>query len=254
MLCVFWYPSPILHVHASFAHSPFRPIPSATLKVLSPWRSRMSSASAIHLLLTTAIPVYGNQERPPLPWVRLNFHTASSGSGSYCHSGGQPTVHCDSLLEGKASPAEMGLHLPLRKYWAATTPLERGKQSELWNGLLQLNLLKQQLHQAHETPGKGSFRSVKRSHKGTFPTPVCRCSRAAQPVGLDTWWLVEITLHLAFCLIRNSVLWVSFLYFLFWWHWELCVTLPSLNANLWCISWVNIHIKINPNLSICNIF
>lgn len=51
----------------------------------------------------------------PLPWVRLNFLTASSGSGSYCHSGGQPTFHWDSLLEGKASPAEMGLHLLQRK-------------------------------------------------------------------------------------------------------------------------------------------
>lgn len=52
---------------------------------------------------------------PPPSWVRLNFLTASSGSGSYCHSGGQPTFHWESLLEARASPAEMGLYPPWRK-------------------------------------------------------------------------------------------------------------------------------------------
>ena len=45
---------------------------STTLKVLSPWHSRMSSASPICLLLTTAIAVCGDQERVPYPessWI-----------------------------------------------------------------------------------------------------------------------------------------------------------------------------------------
>lgn len=56
-----------MHPFLTVPSDPSLQLSSATLKVLSPWRSRMSSASPIRLLLTTATAVCGNQERGPYP-------------------------------------------------------------------------------------------------------------------------------------------------------------------------------------------
>ena len=135
--------SPTLHLHACclfsdtlpqclvFVHSfltgpsdPSLQPSSTTLRVLSPWRSRMSSASPIHLLLTTAIAVYGNQERAPFPessWISslqaVEVAVIIIRVVSLTSTG-------KAFWEGQPAPLRWAWHPPQRKRLAATAFLE----------------------------------------------------------------------------------------------------------------------------------
>lgn len=118
MLSVFWHPFSVFHVHAPFSHSPFRPIPSILFN-----HSQSTFPLALQNIFCfphSFIAYYCNpclreSGGDPLPWVKLNFLTASDGIGSYHHKGGQPTFPWESLLERRASPTEMGLTRALQE-------------------------------------------------------------------------------------------------------------------------------------------
>lgn len=101
----------MFHVHAPFSHNPFRPIPSTLFD---------HSQSTFPLALQNVFcfphsfiayycnPCLWKSGGVALPWVKLDFLTASCGSGSYHQEGGQPTFPWESLLEWRASPTGMG--------------------------------------------------------------------------------------------------------------------------------------------------
>lgn len=54
-------------------------------------------------------------------------------------------------------------------------------------------------------PGKGSFGSVKRSHEGTFPTPVCRCLQQLSLLALIAGDELKSLRILPFVLLETGV-------------------------------------------------
>lgn len=241
-----------------FVH-PFLTVPSdpslqpssTTLKVLSPPALQNAFCFPHSFIAYYCNPCLWKSGGGPLHWVKLNFLTASCGSGSYHHEGGQPTFPWESLLERTASPTEMCLARAPQEI--TDSGCSSGKGDTTWTlkwNIWPLPFKTTVTPSLCEKTGKESFRSVKR----LFPHSCLCVFRAPQPVGLDTWRLAENTMLHAFHFIRNNDLWVSFLYFLFWWHASLCVTLPPVNANFQHINWLNIHIEINPNVFVTGSF
>lgn len=254
---VFWHPSPMPHVHAPFSHSPPQTQPFNPLQPLSKYFPLGAPGCLLLppivyclLLQPLSMEIRRGGPYPESSWI--SSPQAVEVAAIIIRVVSLPFTG-KAFWRGQPAPLRWAWHLPQRK--TTGSHCFSGKGETTWT--LKLILWAQPFKKTVTPSSWGSWKrklqECERSHEGVFPTPgLLWVFKAAQPIGLDNWWLVEITVHLALCLIRNAVLWVSFLYFLFWWHSGFCVIHPSLRANLECISWVNIHIKINPNLAICD--
>lgn len=178
----------MFHVHASFSHSPFRPIPSTLFnhsQSTFPLALQNVFCSPHSFIAYYCNPCLWKSGGGPLPWVKLNFLTASSGSGSSHQEVGQLTFPWESLLERTASPAGMGLaHTPQE---ITHSGCSSGEGETTWT--LERNIWPQPFKttvtpRLCEKTGKESFRSVKR----LFPHPCFCVFRATQPVGLVASW------------------------------------------------------------------
>lgn len=132
VLCVFWHPSPTFHIHAPFSQSAFRPIPSILFnhsQSTFPLALQNVFCFPLSFIAYYCNPCLWRSGGGPIPWVKLNFLTASSGNGSYHYKGGQPTFPWESLLERRASPTEMGLTRALQEMTDSGCSSENGENN-----------------------------------------------------------------------------------------------------------------------------